>query len=628
LTFGEARQLLDRLCAKLPKKDKSEPSAPIFILKAETEVELRAKVYLPSSLPPSLRTAESRSSWRTEKKAKQDAAFQAYRALHEAGLVTDLLLPSELPKEQDAPDEGDEVEKRDSLYDVQKQYDPWPIVMELWESPGSCRVYAHRLQLEAPDFFYPSMLLLLPVRLSKLAFSLFTTKTSCLSVTIGAGSERQGFPLDLAQDITFLLLTTMLRRRLTGLRKEQLPSLFVPDIQQSSLRTWYEAASTSTPMTDFDQTNGASCKSYLVQSRKRNVPFLWQPDTVHRDGHQAYDVQARDYPTSICVTVLPRTLDYLQQVNMPDFDRESVIDLPVDECSVLGLPSEYGCFVLLIPSIMHMLEVSLRSAAACEGPLTAIGLNNLDLVSQALTLPGASHTRNYERLEFIGDTILKFYAALHVFADYPIYPAHHLTRSRGRIINNARLQRATRLLGLDQYLSRQSFAAKEWTAGVSGLRPSVKQPPKELSSKTLADVVEAVIGVANVSGLEEGVSEEKVLATLKLFIDEVAWRPLSEIVAQIQPPEQAPEDAADLLAPVEVMIGYSFQNRGLLAEALTQSSLGSDLRSTYDRLEFLVSYLSLQFYALYSTHLGTCENLSVSSGTSPLSRSFGSFPLY
>ncbi|KIW62289.1 hypothetical protein PV04_10473 [Phialophora macrospora] len=587
LTFSEARQLLDRFCAKLPNKDKSEPMAPIFLLKAEPGVELRAKVYLPSSLPPSLRIAESRSSWLTEKKAKQDAAFQAYRALHEAGLVTDLLLPLERPKEQEVSRDGDELEKRDSVYDVQKQYDPWPNVMKLWKSPGSCRVYAHRLQLEAPDCFYPSMLLLLPVRLSKLTFSLFTTKTSIVRVNIGAGVEKQGFPLDIAQDITFLLLTIMLRRRLTGLRKEQLPSLFVPDIQQSSLQTWYKAASASIPMTDFGQTNSASCRSYLVQSRRRNVPFLWQPDAVHGDGQQACDPQAREGPSSIRATVLPRTLDYSRQVNLPDSVHESVRDLPVDECSVLGLPSDYGCLVLFIPSIMHMLEVALRSAAACEGPLTTIGLNNLDLVSEALTLPGASHTRNYERLEFIGDTILKFYAALHVFADHPIYPAHHLTRMRGKIINNARLQRATRLLGLDQYLSRNSFATKEWTAGVSGLRPLVKQPSKELSSKTLADVVEAVIGVASVSGFEGGVSEEKVLATLKVFIDEVAWRPLSEIVAQIHTPDRVSEEPADILAPVEVMISYSFQNRGLLAEALTQSSLAGDSRSTYDRLEFL-----------------------------------------
>lgn len=52
-----------------------------------------ASVTLLHSIPASARHASSKRRWRTEKAAKKDAAFHAYAALFEAGLLNDHLLP-------------------------------------------------------------------------------------------------------------------------------------------------------------------------------------------------------------------------------------------------------------------------------------------------------------------------------------------------------------------------------------------------------------------------------------------------------------------------------------------------------------------------------------------------------
>ncbi|OQV01614.1 Ribonuclease III domain-containing protein [Cladophialophora immunda] len=291
LTYNGSRQLLSRFCAKLPRTDECEQPCPIFYIQGDIGVDVVATVCLPSSLPPSLQKAESKFRWRTEKKAKQDAAFQAYLALYKAGLVTEYLLPPEWPKETDT---DRSVETRDSEYDVR------------------------------------------------------------------------------------------------------------------------------------------------------------------------------------------------------------------------------------------------------------------------------------------------------IFVDYPHHPESLLNLYRARVVNNARLQRATRALGLDQYLTRVPFAGYQWSIGVRDSKVRAKKPPQNrLSSKTLADVVEAIIGAASLTGLRAEDKEAKILSVLRLFIDEVSWKPLSENIAKFQPPNTPSSHRHEALKSVEALIGYTFACHALLAQALTQSSLGGDGISSYERLEFL-----------------------------------------
>lgn len=535
-----------------------------------------------------LQTAESKNFWLTERKAKQDAAFQAFRALHEAGLVTDNLLPLESPKD-DTEDEqiDDAIEKRDSFYDVQRQWSPWPKMMELWETADT--IYAHQLQIEASDYIYPRMLVLLPVVLPKLVFPLYADFSTPLTVTIAASHEKRDFPIDLGRDITLHLLMTILGRRLQGLQKKDLPFLLVPDIDQISLGAWYDTVSIETPMSTFTQTNHAKEKSLLVRRKKDNVPLLWPvADRQHSHYDQPDIDDCLNQSPQTTGAKLSRRMEYLTPANVPTkVKTEDLQRISIDECSVLGLPADYGRVMLFIPSITYMLEMALRSAEAMQGPLSTIGFLDVQLVSEALTTPMVS-TRNYQRFEFYGDSLLKFYASLQVFADHPYAPEGQLTIHRSRVINNARLQRATRALGLDQYLTHQAFSGSGWYVGVNNPKlKATSQKPKGLSSKTLADMIEALIGAASLSGVDETDSKAKVLAALKVLVPEIGWQPVSESMAHISTFDSDTKVVASLesLMPLQYeLIDYSFRDQGLLAQALTQSSL---INSTYDRLEFL-----------------------------------------
>ncbi|KAK4935276.1 Dicer-like protein 2 [Elasticomyces elasticus] len=578
LAFHNARPLLQRFCDKLPKKEGLEMRELTYCIEGQNGHAVSARVYLPTSLPPDLQIFHSQALWRTERMAKNDAAYQAYLSLYHAGLLTDNLLPRELRKDSDdqnAPDNG--TVTGGGVCTVQTQYDPWPMVTELWSI--SDQVYAHQVEIKEDVQGHPSLYLLLPLRLPATSFPLYMTLDRRIDVSLHEGQRVVGNITDIARKVSLHLLATILGRRLPCITPSQFPFLLVPSVDQDVLEEWYLKACNSRPLMDILQDGTLSNSEYLLRYCEETIPYLYRHKT------------APETPTgddeSIFATKLPRRLEYLSPPTFaqPTKIAESKLLLVVD-CVLLGLTADYGRLMLVVPSMTHMVEVALRSAEACRGPLKPLEFGNLDLVAQALTLPRVGAT-NYERLEFLGDDVLKFYASFQVFVDYPHHPENLLTIERDRLVNNQRLQKTTRSLGLDRFLTQHKFSGAQWTAGVSRTTIASEAPTKtHLSSKTLADVIEALIGVAKLDGATSDTYDAKVICALQLFLDEVQWRSVAENIGKLTVRKSSSVAALDLLVPVEVLIGYSFIKRTLLAEALTQSSLGRGV-SSYERLEFL-----------------------------------------
>lgn len=591
---------------------------------------VRATAHLPCTIDPALRIFHSKMAWRTERMARRDAAFQAYLSLYKAGLVTDNLLPPDIPKKDTLRNEEDRnIEKRDGFYPVTSQYDPWPGVMQLITTDTA--LYSHEIRATSSGNNFPTMELLLPLKLNQCSFSLFESSSERIEVSLGSGRPFPQSFVQISRTISFYLLSTVLGRRMQGTEADQVPLIIIPSIGPEMLQGWYDQSIRSLPFVEYMSKGGPYSEELLLKVANSNIPYVHRP-------HPSEGAAPHTTTMTIHAKRLPRRLDYLSpQDSLEQNTVASQESLAVAQCEVLGLPAEHGRFMLLIPSITHMFEVFLRSTEASIGPLSTLSLQSLNLVSEALTTPAVSK-KNYQRLEFLGDELLKYYASTQVFVDHTNHPEGLLTIYTGRIVANSRLQRATRELGLDKFLTRVKFAGQDWRAGVDTKKggQEAQGATEHLSSKVLADVIEALIGAAYVDGTKQGRSEETVISALKLFIDEISWNTPAENIARLPVDKSTGIVTKEKLLPVEEMIGYQFKQSRLLTEALTHSSYNPSI-SSYDRLEFLgdavldhlvkirlyqndellspeemtlrrhalVSHAALSFFALQASHVAT-----------------------
>ncbi|WP_312078944.1 ribonuclease III [Chryseobacterium sp.] len=85
-------------------------------------------------------------------------------------------------------------------------------------------------------------------------------------------------------------------------------------------------------------------------------------------------------------------------------------------------------------------------------------VNNLDLYREAFSLKSSSknNDRNYERLEFLGDSVLGTIISCHLFQTYPQANEGYLTQMKSKIVNRKNLNKLGEDLKLTQLLQKQN----------------------------------------------------------------------------------------------------------------------------------------------------------------------------
>ena len=411
--MDSAKQHLDHFCRVLSTRDLVD-SRPDYIIRTSGSVDapiLSAEVKLPTYIPEHVRTSRSAKLWKSEKNATKDAAFQAYLAIYKAGLLSENLLPfkSESPR--------DKIESRAGIIKVGSLMSPWGAVADSWARRDlSCHLVtlkdASGRVMGEYDMTVPS---LVPPPSRIIVYP--ENEGPCV-LEIGPPVRCDVEPGGARADHTTVLLCMSYGHR-QAYFNEQRKHIVSFVARDTSL------ALTQIGSRDFDTSIPEEERRLFLVRDQWNHPFVYDvilpqkpPAEQVRKPFRDYDEWPSDVPY-LSLTELSRRNDLLHP--MPDTEKQAsakpyLCVLPVTGVKVDQIPMRHAHFGKLIPCIMHELEVQLLAAMMSNALSPGVHISNIELIRAAISPRSSNEPVNYERLELLGDSVLKSCAAMNVAA--------------------------------------------------------------------------------------------------------------------------------------------------------------------------------------------------------------------
>ncbi|KAJ8468915.1 hypothetical protein ONZ45_g17069 [Pleurotus djamor] len=663
LTLLSAVGHLEHFCAVIPTTSHAShqplyevdpPDMPEGWHAFETKTEIKpptgpfgATVILPKILAPELRVFRVPKIYNRKVSAQRHVAFKAYKALYEAGMLNDHLLPITSVAEPQLADEVKsmlkDVEKRAGMASVSLQMDPWVpdwqgtsvlskdmewrvSKLEIEDLPPLTLFTRRRLPVwdgtEGPTLYQPGSK---PVRVRLIPTEetpsadviekarLFTRRMfwcihgarmewdnldfRYLFLPVGAGGDvwdsRRDWVLQEMHGVELAKVALFANARLFGDRFGYPEDISLVRMGQAFDKPCQFVGWKSDQMTEEEEVQ------YMLRYAK-----TYEPGPV-------------EYPLLIVRSLPPRTNFLLPLPPVVAKVKETILD-PWKSSIALVSQAEVD-FSTLMPSVvraaaMSITVQSLRDILFNLSPLQAIPA---DLLAVAITAPVSQERYNYQRLETLGDTVLKFTAAIQLLNSYPLWHEGYLTKKKDHSVSNVRLAKCAVKKQLYSWIIRNRMLGKKWAPDYFSVQRTVKvikatvapmqvdsasQPSSPLKSKggkkrrrgkgnveshelsTKADVVESLIGAAyEHGGFDLG------LECIRLFDIGLALQPFpvcfSAMLSRVEPDR---EDMPTQLSSVEKMIGYTFRRKFLLVEALSHAShQENNITVSYERMEFL-----------------------------------------
>ncbi|KAI1753705.1 RNase3 domain-containing protein [Xylaria castorea] len=577
LDFDQAKSHLEHFCLKMTSRQYID-HRPFYISKeiggsSNNLPRFSAVVHLPPSMPQSIRRVKGLREWYSEKNAFKDAAFQAFKAVYEAGLVNDNLMPL-------IDDILEGIETRGSIVEVNDLWRPWRKVAQLWGQRNERvqrelllkdgdRVMA-RFQASLPCSF-PC---LPPFKIYWDAHNTWVVETSeraNLATACALQDDQSAALIDLAYGHRWPV--------------EDSPHiLHLQSAEQIAFRQHVGMRAVE---------KGALDPEFVVRNKagRAHLFIEWLPSKPSPESVTRIGADARDEPEDtpwLALKNWPRRQDLLHPIlDAPKPGGRYPRALPVSHCTLDTIDRSKAYFGSIIPSVIHMLEIYLTADELCRTILEGVGFSDISLVITAISSRAAGEATDYERLEFLGDSFLKILATVSVMIQRPNYPEGYLSAMKDRIVSNSRLCRASVEKGLDRFILTKHFTGNKWRPLYIKDLSSYEDEPltkRKMSTKTLADVVESLLGAAFVDG-----GMPKVIACLRIFLPEVEWYDLDDAHTIISSGRDTITHLRPDYEPLEELVGYQFQNKALLMEALTHASwsLSTSADLCMERLEFL-----------------------------------------
>lgn len=591
-----------------------------------------ATVTLPRILPPELRVFKVDREHSNKRSALRHVAFKAYLALYRAGLLNNRLLP--LTSVVDPDLEG---EVKEMLKDVQKRASVENVALQMssWEPDGvsfSDELALTKITLENLPPLSITTRVDPRIPPGNETFVLYPGDSPPLTVTL----EPMGrLPLS---DPRIVGQASLYTRRLFAILHDtrldwsrlDFEYLFLPnEAQEDSYwderRQWWASLEEKRGRGRPEDTLFASSSDFapmyswpqdiaLVRDPRRTghpSRFIgWQFDALPeeeeaelRERLKLDENMAIRYPL-VMAEPLPRRVNLLiPREGVIQASREDQTLLLLDRSQVVLASHTDLRYAMYLPSVLRYLAKSITLHSFTNNVLagTPMAAIPTETLMTALTAPASQEPVNYQRLETLGDTTLKFLTSMQLLADYHLWHEGYLSRKKDHTVSNAQLAKQAMRLELYRWIIRDRFVPRKWKPAYrrrddqvetpdegaqqsnqqSGKKAKAKQS-EQMSTKLLADVVESLIGAARIAG-------DLPLATemIRLFGCGVEWQPLHSNVSRILSRVPSLPDFPTSITEAESILGYTFKHKALLVEALTHSSHQSDLPTTsYERMEF------------------------------------------
>lgn len=586
--FDSAKSHLEHFCKALSQGEFID-CRPDYIIHRDGSSEssaplMRAQVLLPAFVPQDLRSANGESLWHSEKNATKDAAFQAYSALYRAGLVTKHMLPFK-------SGEFLGLETRKPEVNVAFLKRPWLNIATAWQNHTHCWTYT--ISWVENNQVISKCEMVLPVYIQKPRSIRVYLDSHCECELVFSEGERitaaEGQRLP---DHTTTLLAANFEHRWAISKQNHIIRFFIKDQDLSTAdigRLEFDPADESVRRGDFLIRDQAKSPHVFKKLLPRKPPL----DSA-KIGFKDYDEAPDDVPY-ISFAKWTKRSDFLHSLSTvtnagtPEVKskRDHPRVLPMAWASVDTISTKHVRFGMLIPSIIHEVEMALVAKELETGLLAPIGIGNHNLVREAISAKGAAEPVNYERLEFLGDSVLKYCSSIQAIADHPHWPEGYLSLFKDQLVSNSRLSRAALNVGLAESIVTMPFTGIKWrplyVESILTQPETTAGPGRKLSTKVLADVVEALIGGSFVVG---GIP--KALDCMNVFMDDYEFKDVDtcrRVVFDLAPDN---EELPPVLEPIEGLLGYVFRKKSLLLEAVTHGSFISGIHTrSFEQLEFL-----------------------------------------
>ena len=602
LSYATATGLLHRLCALIPRDTFTPPQVPRYTGDFVSTLTLPASLPLPQELLTFTGPEKP-----TKREAKRAVAFMAVKRLHELNVFDDYMLPSKGSRARVYEDaDGRPVPSTKNLPDMLNALvrDPWVL---------SDKLFLHVIRVDG----VPTAGLLTGSSLPQVEMiiqdAFFTMETG---IPFEILQPQEWDELRMLQDYTRAGLWWCVTQRnisapivacMFPLTEKLLPDL--PAIQEV-VNTPFGSHDWSAVNERYHDNllvmNGrVHGRPLLLRSIRQDLTPMSPPAPGSREAcfptYREYWIQK--YTRKGIEPTIPTDCPLIEIQHFPReqssyYSTESLRGadgsqpsapvgaksfLPVYLCRQLPMSKAMWKAFRILPILMRRATDLWRARqAVVELSLPPMQLH---ILAEALTLPCANAGFDNQRLETLGDSVLKLCTVVYIFHKFPFRHEGQLDAVRRCCVSNRTLLTRAQAIGLERFMSPEIQSMRVWPYTVPENRDSAQVEgggrlvERSFPRRSLQECMESTLGAAFLSGGIPTALRAGVALGLS-FGGPVPW-PL-RYGWHIKHVKVSP-----LFAPLMERLGYEFKCGDLLIEAVSHPSFQYTSLPSYQRLEFL-----------------------------------------